>query len=770
VLSVYSALSRVETFSHSDSLAKKAKTNRKEFDMNQWYARKRHVFVLMTLVGAILMGMVWLAGVPESARAQETLLLDNPYSYKDATPRKVGAGGTVVYTIVLRNDHPLSSTGTIDVTDPLDAKLSLIVGSAAVDPFIAGQVVPSLTEAKFTVFPIAPASTVTLSFQATVTTTVLPGDVITNTATISEGGMAFTRFVTVTVEDYPSAQINEPWNNQLFTTRGTFTIRGRVWTGDEPGFPDPPVLSPIGNSGGSSTTYVVLWTAVPNAVVYTLQESTDPYFSQIKAYPSVSAPTTQQLISNQPRGKTYYYRVKVSVLVGIELYESRWSDVQSVTVNPTNLLFQPLNVVPVMPSVAPLAAVTAPTVEVNIEKVGVIQPDNWQPVTTIAADPTGDWWNWTYNWTLPMEDDAQYDIQVRAKGVSGGFDPEKIDTVRVTIRNGIRYVYLPLIMRRYPPIPYATTLALPSNDTYGNYQLSWSYTQATDPYKPTTYTFQEATNANFTSPTEQTFPATTLSQAYANKAVGTYYYRVRGNNLYGAGPWSNVQVVTVVPRGYFDDFSNAGSGWPRQVFNVDGRGVLDAAYDGGTYRMKILLNTFGLNNRRMALIPAPYTHTDNSYDVEVQHRFVKAADQNNFDPTAGKAGIIFYGGRTSNGTGHFETPYVVEWNFEGQCSISRYLNYSNAQGHNPYVPVAWLERNPILLNWQACSGLQAGYDKVNTARVEMRGTHINVFFNNAYVGTYSATFSGSPHVGLVTGSWDRTPVQSHFDNFRVTER
>ncbi|MEJ5308630.1 MAG: DUF11 domain-containing protein [Anaerolineae bacterium] len=728
--------------------------------MNQWYTKKRHVFVLLTLVGAILMGLIWLVSVPRSASAQGTLLLNT--SYKDATPRKVGAGGTVVYTIVLHNHDTLSTTGDIVVTDPLNEQLSFVIGSAAVDPYLAGYPVPTPIGAKFSVYPIAPGGTVTLSFQATVTTTVLPGDIITNTATITEGGVAFTRFVTVTVEDYPSAQINEPWNNQLITSRGTFTVKGRTWNGDHPAFPEPPVLNPISNGGGSNDWYMVSWTSVPNAIAYILQESTDPYFSQISNQYTVTG-ATSKYIENQPRGKTYYYRAKTRTTE----YESRWSASQSVTVNASGVLFQPLDAEPIVPSVAPLAAAIAPTVEVNIKKVGAVQPDNWQQATTITADPTGDWWNWTYAWTLPTEDDAQYTIEVRARGISGNYDATKNDVITVTIRNGTRYVYLPIVMRRYPPVPYAPTLALPSNDTYGNYQLSWTYSPDTDPFKPVTYTLQEATDANFTNLLFNA--AATSPRSYTNKAVGTYYYRVRGHNAYGAGSWSNVLTVVVKPKGFFDDFSNLGSGWPRQVFTVDGRGVLDAAYDNGTYRMKILLNKDGLNNRRMGILPAPYTHTDNTYDVEVQHKFVKAVDQE-MEPYAGKAGIIFYGVRTSGGTGYFETPYIVEWNFEGQCSISRYLNYTYAQGFNQYVPVAWLERNPILLNWQKCPGLLTGYDKTNTARVEMRGNYINVYFNNSYVGTFSATFSGSPHVGLVTGSWDRTPVQSHFDNFRVTDR
>jgi uncharacterized repeat protein (TIGR01451 family) len=726
--------------------------------MNQWYAKKKHVSVLLTLVGAILMGLVWLAGVPESVHAQGTFLLNT--SYKDATPRNVGAGGTVAYSIVLKNDTTTTTTA-IDVLDPLAAQLTYVGFSARVIPEGAGFGFPSGSGVRFTVDPIAAGDTVTLSFQATVATTVLPGDIITNTATITEGGLAFARSVTVTVEDYPSAQINEPWNNQLFTTRGTFTIKGRAWTGDEPGFPEPPVLSPIVNGGGANDWYVVQWTAVPNAVQYVLQESTDMYFSTITDEVIVDAPTTSRSFTSQPRGKTYYYRAKTRTLE----HESRWSAVQSVTVNPTGLLFQPLNAVPVMPSVAPLAAVTAPTVEVNIKKVGVVQPDNWQQVTTITADPTGDWWNWTYAWPLPVEDDAQYDIQVRAKGIDGNFDPTKVDTVRVTIRNGVRYMYLPIVARRWPPLPYAPTLAVPSNDTYGNYQLSWSYTPATDPFKPTSYTFQEATNSSFTTPVELSFPATTLSHSYTNKAVGTYYYRVRGNNAYGAGPWSNVQTIVVRPRGFFDDFSNVNSGWPRQVFkarnDTDEWNSLDANYDNGYYRMKILLNTNALNNKRLGIIPAPYNNTATNYDVEVVHRFIKAADQI-LDPGWGHAGLVF--AATKSSAGYFNTIYSVDWSFDGRCSVVK------RTGIDSYTPISWLNMTNLLPS-VGCPGYTGGYDRDVTFRAEVRGSQVTVFINNVNLGTFTDSGIGTMHqTGLATASWDYTPVQSRFDNFRVTVR
>ncbi|MGC9394694.1 MAG: hypothetical protein ACP5J4_07545 [Anaerolineae bacterium] len=728
--------------------------------MNQQYAKKRHVFVLMTLAGAILLGLVWLAGV-HSARAQGTLLLNT--SYKDANPRNVGAGGTVDYFIVLNNDS-FSTTTDIEVYDPLTPELSYVSFSARVIPEGAGVGLPSGSGVEFTVNPIAAGDTVTLSFQATVTTTVSPEDVITNTATITEGGLSFTRSAAITITDAPVVQIRQPVSGTLITANpGTdFVISGYAWdSSNDPGFPATPVIDSISTPSGGN--YFVNWTQGVDALAYHLQESTSPYFDEnLVDYTPTTALDYHYVTGKSPG--TYYYRLRAVNSQGT----SRWSDVHSVVVTPA-LLGQ--LAAGFEPSTTEMASAAIPSVFVRING-GV-----WQAAT--VTENAGGYWDWDYTWSLPQEDDAVYTIEARSQDAGGNYG--EIDTILVTIRNGTRYVYLPLLMRRYPPIPYPPTLTLPSNDTYGNYQLSWSYTPATDPYKPTSYTFQEATNASFTSPTELTFPATTLSQLYTDKAVGTYYYRVRGNNDYGAGSWSNVQTVIVKAKGFYDNFSNPNSGWPKKVYYIDGRGVLDANYDSGYYRMKILLNTYGLNNQRMGLLPAPYSHADRSYDLEVTHRFVKAVDEGGYSPAQGKAGLVFLGTRTDGGTGYFETFHAVEWNFEGRCAISGYTNYTTDFGHHPYVPAAYLPRGEndefVYRNWGGwndppCPGLQAGYDKDVTVRVEVRNTQFSVFFNGYYIGTYSfkSGLPGEPHVGLITGSWDITPVQSRFDNFRVTDK
>lgn len=115
-----------------------------------------------------------------------------------------------------------------------------------------------------------------------------------------------------------------------------------------------------------------------------------------------------------------------------------------------------------------------------------------------------------------------------------------IDTTRVPAT-----VYLPLMMRRWPPIPYQPTLNPISNpDRDGAYTVSWTE-------QPTRhadiYVLQEATNITFTSDVRQACRTTRQSCNVTGRPAGTYYYRVRGHNTWGDGPYSEVQSVIVLP-------------------------------------------------------------------------------------------------------------------------------------------------------------------------------------------------------------------------------
>jgi hypothetical protein len=110
-------------------------------------------------------------------------------------------------------------------------------------------------------------------------------------------------------------------------------------------------------------------------------------------------------------------------------------------------------------------------------------------------------------------------------------------------------IYLPLVLRHWPPIPYQPTLNPISNDDGdGNYNVTWTEQPSR---LADTYTLEEATDAAFTTDLREVCTTAQQSCAIGDNPEGTYYYRVRGHNTWGYGMWSNIQATTVmVPTPY----------------------------------------------------------------------------------------------------------------------------------------------------------------------------------------------------------------------------
>jgi len=108
------------------------------------------------------------------------------------------------------------------------------------------------------------------------------------------------------------------------------------------------------------------------------------------------------------------------------------------------------------------------------------------------------------------------------------------------------YVYLPLIMKRWPPIPYPPTLQSVYNpDSGGSYTVSWTE----QPERLADwYTLQEAADAAFSIGLRTVCSTAQQSCAVSGRPAGTYYYRVQGHNSWGISTWSNVQsTVALIP-------------------------------------------------------------------------------------------------------------------------------------------------------------------------------------------------------------------------------
>lgn len=584
----------------------------------------------------------------------------------------------------------------------------------------------------------------------------LPRVALADVRTLSEQGEVTLAESGVMQALTPTVQIHTPANEAIVTQKSetTLTISGFAWNYTPQPFPGVPTLYAIENFGGGGD-YYVRWSAAYSATDYMLREADNPEFEN-STLPDLD-PGTQTLIKGKGVG-TYYYQVRA---YNAEGRPSRWSNVEAVTVTIAGDGLGVQAALSTPPDVALQEVMTATeslTVEVRING------GSWQTAT--VTEDAGGWWNWHYDWTLPQEDDAQYTLQARAQDSTG---TGEMDTITVTIRNAIVYTYLPLVCKRWPPIPYPPTLdEIENSDGDGSYTVSWVYGTYPDVPTPTSFTLQEASDTGFTAPTEWTLSGSTFSQAFTDKPSGTHYYRVRGANTHGAGEWSNVCSVAV--QGFYDDFSDGNSGWPSTTYNhSDGVGFMSVDYFESTYRVKILLNVSDRNNRKMGVVKAPHTNSSSSYDVSVDHYFHEAGDQGGNPPYEGKAALIF------GANNDFSTIYVFEWNYDGSCAVNRYRDVT--------VPLSGYDgfdgnvKTDVIMGWRSCtgSGLQAGYDKTNHALVEVRD-------NKATVYIVSGTDKHKVHeftddqlrshrqVGLVTGSWLWTPVESRFDNFRLNSQ
>jgi hypothetical protein len=126
-------------------------------------------------------------------------------------------------------------------------------------------------------------------------------------------------------------------------------------------------------------------------------------------------------------------------------------------------------------------------------------------------------------------------VEIQVEDTGGLTD---VDSFQVTVTGGT--VYLPLVVKRYPPLPDVPVLnAISDPEGDGNYTVSWG-----DAYLADEYVLQEDDNQGFSSPTER-YSGTRLWWDASGKAPGTYHYRVKAINEWGDSGWSNPESVTV---------------------------------------------------------------------------------------------------------------------------------------------------------------------------------------------------------------------------------
>jgi uncharacterized repeat protein (TIGR01451 family) len=644
----------------------------------------------------------------------------------------VAPGDTLLYTITVRNGGDASAG--VWITDELSSDLLCIPGSLSSNygtAVIAGGVI-TWNES------IGVEQTARIWFSAEVLSGTTASE-IENTAQVTGTGELITKSVKTTVltGQPPNSQIRSPDKDQIITQKGTFTITGIAWgEGVEPPYLiDDPVLT-VQRQGDRS--YYVSWTEVVSAQNYTLQEAQQPDFSDQEST-VLGASTTNQLISkSSSEDGTYYYRVQASRL---GMQPSRWSNVEQVNV--------------------PWTATSGPSLESGLS-TGVatnsvltvqvrIDDSDWQNATTTAA-AGWDGRDWSYAWSLPEEREIQHTISTRASGEDGMWGPT--DTVTVTLDNGETILYFPLLFKRWPAVPYAPTMNSISNpDQEENYAVSWSYSY-TD-ISVLTYTLQEATDENFSDPTNY-YPGNSTSYSFTDKDSGNYYYRVRGHNQYGAGNWSNVSGTTVRSYSYHYDFSSpttVSNPWP-----VRRSSLYEGDVWGGTWTEEQQGSLFAVMNDKfdfaisspMEVAPAP------PYSIQTRVAI--------HDPANLVAYGIIFGANDGSpcpayrASGCFYHYYRLEviWDSSLKAGFKRIDQHESDKGKGQGTELA---------GYRYVGGDAGGW---HIWRFEVKTDGIDVYYDGSlFSSTSDNTYVNDPYFGVYTSANEYKPSIGRFDYYYV---
>jgi len=358
-------------------------------------------------------------------------------------------------------------------------------------------------------------------------------------------------------------------------------------------------------------------------------------------------------------------------------------------------------------------------------------------------------------------------------------DGERIISRTVTLDiASLSYVYLPLIARRWPPIPYPpTNVSVTAPDIRGDYTISWDYVDYPDVTAPASYELQESLDAAFSDPA--VYLTTQTSYSFTDKPNGRYYYRLRGKNVHGDGVWANLPVVHVT-RVFFDDFSDPTSGWRTKdaerynfwdanhpgwevvaKFNyIDDHYQIYVPHHRGSYTFGEV-DTFWVWPVVEAPLPPEAYPLPDRYCIEARAAFVNEA-------WVARWGIVF--GATTNLT--YTQVYAFHVNDNANRAVIYYQNYlfpGNINWrHCVYQYNCEINKKIFFLPWYEAGHMNPVIFRApeyNTLKVVVREQWVDSYVNGVLMDTRAITFPRE-RIGLIGGSWEVTPVDLRVDYFR----
>jgi hypothetical protein len=321
-------------------------------------------------------------------------------------------------------------------------------------------------------------------------------------------------------------------------------------------------------------------------------------------------------------------------------------------------------------------------------------------------------------------------------------------------------------------VPHAPVLQNIDNaDGDDSYTVAWSYGHAYPPVD--TFILQEATNASFSDAVNYSIAGSVTSRAFSDKPSETYYYRVKGRNGYGDGPWSVVKSVASVSNDFYDDFNDPDSGWKTHDSKCCLSGCDDGNkqehpkykynlyYEQGRYHVKIPLDcrAGGVHGDTRHIYPVALAPDVNRPTTKTCMELKGTFEE--YETYWSFWGLVFAASADKS------TVWSLEVNDLGDWAVVKRTGYDFPGPNAPYVNEnRWYEVNYAGRGrWPA----EAAFDP-NTLKVEIEGKNVKLHINGTKVHEFSDPEIRSLNkVGIIGGDWEITPTQIGFSYFYMDE-
>jgi len=320
-------------------------------------------------------------------------------------------------------------------------------------------------------------------------------------------------------------------------------------------------------------------------------------------------------------------------------------------------------------------------------------------------------------------------------------------------------IFLPLVMRRWPPVPYPPVLDVAEDVLWvGPITLDWHADTPPAEYPIDYYVLEESTSADFASVTSYTVPTTSVPYMQA-KPYGTmerYNYRVRGYNFWGAGEWSNTRSALLLSQ--MDEFTFPQTGWaPRRTsyYNLD---VMTAYYEDGALHTKV-------EDRFDFAIFSPMRSAPSvPYSIKMRTAIVHQANETSY-------GIVFGGSdgafcdvvrtNASNPDGCFYHYYRLNviWGGYLKYDLKRIDYHEDEAGGGDGEGVRlW---KPRYLDEGSTNGW-------NEWEIRVYSSGFAVYVNDSFKGFVSdSMYVNEPYYGIFSSNYEYNGAHFKHDYFRV---